>query len=78
MTFSYSHPLPLLSITLIVQYLVALAYSFVTDIISLGYYFARTHDSFINTSEGHFGCMLVYVGGDAHIIRVTQLGTLIC
>ena len=51
MTFPYSPPLPLLPLTLIVQYLVALAYSFVADVIVLGYYFARTRNSLINTGE---------------------------
>ena len=43
--FPYS-PLPL-----IVQYLAALAYSFVTDLIILGYYFARK-DADVADGEG--------------------------
>ena len=35
-----------------VQYLVVLAYSFVTDVIGLGYYFARNDRSLRTSGEG--------------------------
>ena len=46
MTFPFS-PLPL-----VVQYLVALAYSLVADAISLGYYFARNQDFLTRSGSG--------------------------
>ena len=51
MTFFYSPPLH----PLIVQYLVALVYSIIADVISLGYYFERTQNprtSVVSSGEG--------------------------
>ena len=51
MTVFYSPPLR----PLIVQYLVALVYSIIADVISLGYYFGRVHISLtsgVNRGEG--------------------------
>lgn len=57
---------PILShLTLPVQYLVALAYSFLTDVISLGYYFSIYDTASINTSEGL--CRPCDVIGGTHI-----------
>ena len=45
-------PILLSHLTLPVQYLVALAYSFLTDVISLGYYFSSTDSRLAHSSEG--------------------------
>ena len=56
----YAVMFPNFPLPLIVQYMAALAYSFVTDLINLGYRFARTDSSLYNHSEGLFSLMLMY------------------